>query len=353
MQVAGEACDRFFSIDELVTLLLHQAPTRVLINCQVVCTLWNTIITRSPVLQKKLFLLPSTRPWEDEEEDYGADSESSETSESSPAATGRKAVQNVSNKKDTPTLNPVLAEMFAPILASHDLGSSTWCDYSQLSSLPWAKTGTQLDSRSREAFARQEASWRSMLVSQPPIYRLDWWHEWTTTDNHRSGWGHQDYGRPGNQDVPITLGMLWDLVESRLLRGCSAQILYFPEGKAPADDAMAIVEEKEWASGGHGQQHHGFTPEMPRIKLMTRQIWNQVPRGVKFNHGTRRWQSAARVRGYFRRHHEGDGFNVLRQDCNGDCAVERWSRSEGFRWAEIHGESSSGGHEDPSGTRRW
>lgn len=352
---AGEACERFFSIDELVALFLHQAPTLVLVNCQRVCTLWHSIITTSPALQKSLFLLPSSTDspsWsEDEEEPDFEDEEDFEArfaTESTPPEAHRSSNSQGSPKAKDRILNPVLAECFAPILASSNLGNSTWSFYSQLQTLPWAKTGTQLDSPARNAFAREEASWRQMLVSQPPIYRLDWWHEWATADNAWWGWGHQDLGTFGNSDSPITLGMLWDLVEGRLRRGCSAQVVYFPAGQAVDGDATATETEKEWARGD-GRQHHGFTKELPRIKLMTRQVWAELPKArEEYNMQLNRWVVGA---GYWEWL---DGFNTLRQDCGSrDRDAQRWSRSEGFERGEIHGESSSGANENDTGRARW
>jgi hypothetical protein len=54
----SSACDRFFSIHELVLAFLHKTETPVLVNCQGVCRLWKGIIDRSNTLQENLFLTP-------------------------------------------------------------------------------------------------------------------------------------------------------------------------------------------------------------------------------------------------------------------------------------------------------
>src|ERR1700712_4540517 len=54
----SSACDRFFSIHELVLAFLHETETPVLVNCQGVCRLWKGIIDRSNTLQENLFLTP-------------------------------------------------------------------------------------------------------------------------------------------------------------------------------------------------------------------------------------------------------------------------------------------------------
>jgi len=370
--VVGEACQRFFEIDELVALFIELAPWRVLINCQRVCTLWQSIIKQSPIIQQKLFLQPSAldaqpSPNNYEDEDEGPSDTDSEVSDSQgsgpqasepPLSEPQIALEDSvtpsrsAQQAETFVLNPVLAQFFAPILASPDPSNSTWCSYDQLYTLLWAETGTELHSPARQAFAREEASWRHMLVCQPPIFRLDWWHEWATADNHWYADGHQDYGR--NCDQPITLGLLWDLSESRLRRGCTTRVLYFPNGKSPDNDPTATEEERQWAHDSTSQ-HHGFTSEIPRVKLMTRQRWDQLPRACEhYDMGTNRWEASTMESGDRDwRHYEADGFNALRQDCHRDHDTERWSRSEGFQWAEIHGESSSGARHDPTGTDRW
>jgi len=352
----GEACDRFFSIDELVSIFLHQAPTTVLVNCLRVCTLWHTITTTSPVLQERLFLKPASRT----RGRYGdcgcrrsGNLENNCTSMAFESPTSEVVAKNDGNEqprptrphRSTPQLNPVLVDCFASVLSPSVPGNSEWTTYADLFNLRWAKTGTELTSRSRQAFAREEASWRRMFVCQPPITRLDWWHSWRTHDGRWEGWGHQFHGSPGQE--PLTLGTLWDLVESRLRRGCEVQLWYFPSGKAIEDDATAGEMEREFASWT--DQHHGYTPKSPRVKLVTKQTWDALPTGSEmYNLDLHRWEQrneVDEVSGHSNRHWDGDGFNMLRNDCHQDRNTQRWSRSEGYRWVEINGESSSPGRE--------
>lgn len=304
-----DACNRFFSIDELLTLFLESAPPLVLLHCQRVCRKWNHIIADSTLLQQNLFLEPS-------------------------------------DADEPPRLNPILWQVFGPLLATpaepHHSAAGTV--YEDLSNLPWARDGASLDALSPLVFAREEASWRRMYISQPPIDRLDWWHTWSVieqpitspseTPQGGSGWGHQDL-----TSTPLTLGLLWDLLESRLYRGCEARISYFPQGQAPEDDETAGDDEREWARDP-SSIFRVFDADVARVRLTTHQRWKHRPRvNEAFDLVEREWVVRE---GLGRNHdHEGDGFNVLRHDCRRDFGeVTRWSRCEGFSWAEIHGESS-------------
>ena len=70
-----------------------------------------------------------------------------------------------------------------------------------------------------------------------------------------SGDGH---GR--TYDKPVTLGMLWDTIEGRLLRGCSCEMTLFLSGCPLADDPTASALEKAFwnharvATGLYGKQ---------------------------------------------------------------------------------------------------
>lgn len=332
-----QACDRFFAIPELVEIFLEKASIQVLMNCQRVCNAWKGAIDRSDRLQEALFVR---------------------------AAASTQAIE----------LNPILRSHFAPILAPPVTNDEEWndehsstkemisqnCNASQLSSLPWARDGKALDAKARQAYARPEASWRNMFVSQPPISRLDWWHKWVeksfVSENSESGdwelrsrargstdviagWGHQDLN-----DTHITIGMLWDLVEARLVRGCRARLMYFPVGKrfilGQTDFYLdySTIEEEIWACSDNSQKR-GWTFQMPRVQLQTRQIWDGVPHQQGFDAEAGEWKAMPD-----REVRAADGFNLLRQDCAVEDENEkRWSKSEAFQWREIDWESSGRG----------
>lgn len=271
-QRSFDACDRFFSIHEMVSYFLHTAPPLVLLKCHRVCKLWNEIISDSEICQQNLFLEPVER--DDAEGPM------------------------------VPRLNPILWECFGPVLAcgtSKNKPDSQPCSYEDLLKLPWARDGDSMDAPARLAYARGEASWREMLVSQPPIRRLDWWHYWRTEDEESNaqysmqdvprGWGHQD-----SNGSSVTIGMLWDLIEARLKRGCQAQVLYFPKGSSVHEDETAGEVEREWEIDG-SNQHRGFTTTLPRVKILTNHAWPGVEpeKCMKFSIEEDTWVSRMEV----------------------------------------------------------
>jgi hypothetical protein len=327
-----DACDRFFSIPELVNLFLEQCSTKVLLNCTLVCCDWEYNIRRSKLLQEHLFLEPDGTP-------------RSET-----------------------RLNPILESHFSPILCHHQadtnlssgaaiarLEAGRNCVAEDLTSTSWAR-GTSLDAPTRLAFIHDEASWRQMLVSQPPISRIDWWHEWAVDssvagdikswvartifnqDNLAAcGWGHQDQDRQY-----VTLGMLWDLVESRLSRGCAVRVQYFPFGKTVEDDPYATTEERNWIARGE-PSCRPYASTTPRVKIATQQIWSRTPWSqAGFDMDSKQWVTMPQKRPT---NNTDDGFNTLLTDCRyEDFDEPRWSRSEGVNyWRSLDGESS--GHQ--------
>ena len=310
-------------------MLFDECSVHGLLKCTMVCSAWNDIIQGTDLLQEHLYL--------------------------------KQAVSGLGSCRK---LNPILESHFAPILCP-DMPRPS--NYEDIATLAWARDSS-IDAPKRRAFTRSEASWRDMLVSQPPLERIDWWHEWlydedATNDDASGatrrgfseehvevdGWGHQD-----KSSEFVTLGMMWDLVEGRLARGCLVRVHYFLEGKAVEDDPFATEAEREYIAEGDRQRP--YEPSTPRVKISTQQIWNKVPwNKAGFDMSARRWvEMPQRVE-----HHSfGDGFNALRGDCKEDSrwlhdptpkqrrSVQwrkrryRFSQSEGFRWSELDGESS-------------
>jgi hypothetical protein len=327
-----DACDQFFSIAELFNLFLEQCSVKVLLNCTMVSRRWKNTIESSTLLKEHMFLSPVEK------------------------------TEGVEYK-----LNPLISTYFAPVLglASSDENTSSeesiarfeagnLCTAKDLKFMPWAR-GTSMHAPTRRAFAHPEASWINMLVSQPPICRLDWWHNWAhdrsfvgnvgswlaSRVSHRdgeaaNGWGHQDL-----KGQHVTLGMLWDLVESRLTRGCTTRVQFFPRGKLAMNDEHATFREISQGS----RESTGLRPKYdinwmePRVKITTQQVWNRVPwKCAGFNMQTQQWVTMRYKRPEY---YEGDGFNTLLADCTYDGpSLPRWSMSGGFRWTGLDGESS-------------
>ncbi|KAJ7466750.1 hypothetical protein B0H11DRAFT_2047580 [Mycena galericulata] len=122
------AKDAVISTPELLELTLAQLPMRdLLITAPLVCKTWQAI-TFAPSLQRTLFFEP--------------DPSSSE-----------------------PVQNPLLAEMFPPFFGPEGRDRWSWPGtFSAIMSMPWSKAP--------DAFSRKEASWRRMLVCQPPVQTM-------------------------------------------------------------------------------------------------------------------------------------------------------------------------------------
>lgn len=304
------ARDRFFAIDELVSLFLHQADILVLMNCQRVSRLWKDIIDQSRQIQESLFLTPT------------------------------------SSESDEVTLNPVLTSHFGPLffcrrsrLESGKIAlRSAEIRYSDLETMPWARDGIDFNAPARQAFARKEASWRRMLVSQPPISRLSWRHVWESETLNQAGMpilcgsGDQYY-----YDA-ITIGMLWDWLEPLLLRECSVWVLIYPMGCSPDDDPLSTDLERP----ARGMREAKVNAHTPRIRVLSTQDWPGGSPSVyqKFDVQNRRWiildeypEPLSKEERRRQQTAEGNGFHWLHDDCKNDWKDEnwRWSRSDGFK----------------------
>ena len=240
--------DEVFATNELVSLILHQADAQALVNCRRVCGSWKDIIDDSQGLQARLFFDPAT-PCQERQ------------------------------------LNPFLASHFRPLLGPCEILPKNNvpshlrappCVYADLLKLPWARDGIHADAAARQAFARKEASWRRMLISQPAITRLDWIYAFESS-NHIAL--HEGYpSRPvlsgegiAHQNFEaLTLGLLWDFLESRLLRGCGVSVTYFLSGGSAYDDPSAGRHEKAWETRPKSTPSEITTP---RLRVEFSQIW--------------------------------------------------------------------------------
>ena len=278
------------------------------------------------------------------------------------------------------SLNPLLATHFDRLLGCHETLSlsderyalrTSLCSYSDLEALPWARDGTHADARARQAFARQEASWRTMLISQPPMQRLDWWHKWESSDRRneerrsqrpvRSGGGHQlDYSST------VTIGALWDLLEVRLLRGCSLRLTFFVNGGSANSDPSASKNEKRWETAAVATEN-GFSSTLPRIRIQFQQVWPGAGPSMydKFNVQRQAWdienhplfEPRTGMESPGRGVCNGNGMHLLITACQDDAESLnwRWSRSDAFVPVRIQRLSVSvgGSHRSRRLTRVW
>lgn len=120
-----------WGITEIAENILARLPMKDLLLVQRICTAWRELIKRSPVLQELLFMRPRQS---------GA------------------AQAIASDGTPIRQFNPLLVEHM-PMWFSTD--EAVWRQ--TVRDAPWAKTVSRL------TFLRRDASWRDMLLAQPPF----------------------------------------------------------------------------------------------------------------------------------------------------------------------------------------
>ncbi|KAJ7648804.1 hypothetical protein DFH06DRAFT_1095597 [Mycena polygramma] len=158
----SSAADTVISTTELLELILWHLPMRsLLVTAPLVSKTWQAI-TLSPILQRALFFQPDT------------------------SAASADTIQN-----------PILAEFFQPFFApAMDGDRPRWPNtVAEIRAMPWSKAP--------DAFRRRDASWRRMLVRQPPAQ--------TILVRQCSHGATSDERRAVLADLELRMGMLYDL----------------------------------------------------------------------------------------------------------------------------------------------
>jgi hypothetical protein len=139
----------------LEMILSHTDMRTLLLSAQLVCRDWFNLITKSRSLQKALFLIPI------KDFEWGVD-------ERIP--------------------NPLLTETFPSIFPSEDRPIHHRFTFSTLN---WIEDPSRL-----ARFVRPDASWRRMLVQQPPISELGLFHVSSAMGGDSAGISHIRVGSP-------------------------------------------------------------------------------------------------------------------------------------------------------------
>jgi hypothetical protein len=170
--------DRVFHTPELLLEIFSLLDERTLLtSSQRVNKLWHATIKNSPVLQRKLFIRPTRGQRED-----------------------KKRVRN-----------PLLVDTFAPWFKPRKIYQQFCSSSEVIESLPLARTGSRL----REAFMQPKASWRGMLVTQPPVTKLGCWMEERLDGGYLpydEVWRFKVLGFPNG----LRMGKLYDLAQKWL-----------------------------------------------------------------------------------------------------------------------------------------
>jgi hypothetical protein len=181
------AKDKVWSIPEVVEAIFFELlPRDLLVNAQRVSRDWNNTIKSSPVLQKRLFFQPGPK-----------------------------------DQLREPKLNALLRENFPAFFTranDTDRYDRKW-PQEILSDADWNSSPKKID-----AYSRKEASWRKMLVAQPPV---------TTTKviKTTSDLG-QDDRTEGKLSTPdgLRMGTLYDFVEGEVHSGSTHDSTSFDLG---------------------------------------------------------------------------------------------------------------------------
>ena len=174
---SADAQSRVLSTPELFSNILQQLRPGDLLLLQRVNKEWKTVIDTDPLLQQALFLQPQ------------------------PILTE----SNLDTEGSRVELNPLLLKAFPDWLTS----TSPTFGSIRFSESPWIK-----DDTSKLIFLRREASWRRMLVCQPPVQALEVRHY------------HIPFGKPSlikgmitcQENDGVRMGLLYDLAEWKVHR---------------------------------------------------------------------------------------------------------------------------------------
>jgi hypothetical protein len=184
--------DHVLTTPELLEAIFLHLPPQTLLLVQLVSPRWHITITCSPLLQQSLFLRPAPL-------------------------------------QSSWTANPLLRSHFLPwFVMPTDHYSFSMPTYDSLQMLDWihGKTPT------RDAFLREGASWRKMLLVQPPPRQL---HLLKIAQGQGGDWEEKAIVNVGERGV--TMGLVYDVTES-FLRGEPVSSFGLTVGLPPRDNYM-------------------------------------------------------------------------------------------------------------------
>lgn len=196
---------RVLSTPELLTaILLDVDPGTLLTSAQRVSKYWHTLITTSPPIQRALWLqapvvLSTTQP-------RAGDEEQPERQH-----------------------NSLLAAAFAPWFR-HDTnreGRRGQWSTRAFRSIPLAEPDAHA------AYMAPNASWRRMLVSDPPVLKLGLWasNQWSGCIPDSKGWQFKVLELPRG----LTMGLLYDLTQMWMGMGDTHFYLHWERGPGKSD----------------------------------------------------------------------------------------------------------------------
>ncbi|KAJ7916295.1 hypothetical protein B0H13DRAFT_1998200 [Mycena leptocephala] len=184
------AKDTVISTPELLELTLSHLPMRdLLVTAPRVSKTWQAT-TLCPTLQQALFFQPDPP--------------------------GSERIQN-----------PLLLEIFPPFFAPAPPSRWDWPNAKSVMSMPWSKAS--------DAFKRPEASWRRMLVTQPPARKM------TITEMCHGQIGDSER-RAMLEGLELRMGYLYDLTLPLIDRPVSSLcIRWHQKDDLPAESDLTLA----------------------------------------------------------------------------------------------------------------
>ncbi|KAH7036723.1 hypothetical protein B0J12DRAFT_260137 [Macrophomina phaseolina] len=193
--MGGPKCGQVLGTPELLELILLHLPARDRLLAHRVCRSFNCLIRTSPTIKQALFLQPLP--------------ETAVSNPTSPAPKLFKARTCERAATESRERNPILISAFLPWF-----NRKAWRGLCFGTGLEALKALPLADPTTRSAFLRPEASWRQMLMVQPPLTCLE-----IALCNHFTG-------RPQPRrciclDQGITMGTLYDITCQEVFDPCN------------------------------------------------------------------------------------------------------------------------------------
>jgi hypothetical protein len=185
-----DARETVFALPEIFEAILLELPARhLLAHAQLVSQSWNTTIKTSTLLQQHLFFLPAQ-----------------------PSSSSRK-------------FNPLLHSSFLPWF--EDNTRNRYKRGAEWKALDWNSTP-----KKQAAYACKEASWRNMLLCQPPIHVLSIERHW-----HSMG-GEKLQQRSTHFEDGVRMGLVYDRVYEAVRRPITTFSMNWDAGE---EDAVILI----------------------------------------------------------------------------------------------------------------
>lgn len=158
----------------LEIILLHLDTRTLLISAGRVCQTWKVLIQTSPTIQQALFFRPVPNPNTKKAKLHGHAKSISNSLLSSPLKKDTNSEQGSMNEEESPCTQPIynslLAQAFPPFFPSVYEGNLVANEEKKTSRFSFKDLDMLSSPEKKTAYMRREASWRKMLLRQPPVY---------------------------------------------------------------------------------------------------------------------------------------------------------------------------------------